>query len=141
MATIKFSVYGKKDPVNLNIRFFHNKIDCSAKSNIFLEKDHWSDKTGRIKQTAPDDVKKRINEFTDGLTKFVLEVFAKDFPAGNAIDSNWLAKQVDNFFGKPDDLNDFRFYFVPFIEKFIIDSKTRLNPKSGKKISPRTIST
>jgi hypothetical protein len=57
MATIQFSSLGKKDPVNLNMRFFHNKISCYAKSNIFVDNKDWSNKTRKIKQNAPDDVK------------------------------------------------------------------------------------
>ena len=40
MANIEFGIYSKKEPVNLNIRFYHNKIDINAKTNIFVfEKD------------------------------------------------------------------------------------------------------
>ena len=36
MATVKFRALGKNDPVNLNVRFYHNKLDLSTKSNIFV---------------------------------------------------------------------------------------------------------
>jgi hypothetical protein len=42
MATIQFKALGKKSPVNLNLRFFHNKINCYAKSNIFINLNDWN---------------------------------------------------------------------------------------------------
>lgn len=42
MATVKFRALGKKDPVNLNVRFYHNKMDFSSKSNIFVLFSDWS---------------------------------------------------------------------------------------------------
>lgn len=139
MATIQFKALGKKDPINLNMRFFHNTINCYAKSNIFVDGKDWSHKTNKIKQSASNHVKKYVNDAIDGLSKFVMDSFKVDFPKGVKIDTDWLSKQIDSYYGKPDDYNDYRFFFVPFVDKFINESKTRLNPKSGKIISERTI--
>lgn len=139
MATIQFKALGKKDPINLNMRFFHNTINCYAKSNIFIDGKDWSDKTNKIKQSASNDIKKYVNDTIDGLSKYVLESFKVDFPKGDKINTEWLSKQVDSYYGKPDDYNDYRFYFIPFVDRFINESKNRLNPKSGKKISVKTI--
>ena len=38
MANIEFKVYSAKEPINLNVRFYHNKIDVSGKTNIFINK-------------------------------------------------------------------------------------------------------
>ncbi|MXO06166.1 phage integrase SAM-like domain-containing protein [Flavobacterium sp. HBTb2-11-1] len=139
MATIQFKSLAKKDPVNLNMRFFHNKINCYAKSNVFVDNKDWSNKTYKVKQTAPDDTKKYVNETIDSLSKFVLNSFKLDFPKGEQIDSDWLVRQVDLFHGKPNDFDDYRYYFAPFVKKFIEESKTRLNPQNGKQISDKTI--
>ncbi len=139
MATIQFKSLGKKDPVNLNMRFFHNKINCYAKSRIFVDTKDWSNKTNKIKQTASDEIKKYVNETIESLSKFVQDRFKLDFPKGEQIDSDWLVKQVDLFYGKPNDFDDYHYYFVPFVKKFIEESKTRLNPRSGKQISKKTI--
>jgi integrase len=139
MATIQFKALGKKDPVNLNMRFFHNKINCYAKSNIFVDNKDWSEKTHKIKQTAPDEIKKYVNETIDSLSKFVLNSFKLDFPKGEQIDSNWLFRQIDLFYGKPNDYDDYRYYFVPFMRKYIEESKTRVNPRTNEQISSKTI--
>jgi len=139
MANIQFKALGKNDPVNLNVRFYHSKINCYAKSNIFVELKDWSNKTFKIKHTAPDDVKKYIGEKTEGLSKQILNAFKVDFPKGSLIDSDWLVRQVNLFHGKPNNYDDYRYYFVAFLRKYIEESKTRVNPKTNKQISPKTI--
>lgn len=138
MATIQFKALGKKDPVNLNVRFFHNKINCYAKSNIFINSINWSDKTKKVKGLS-DEQKKTYEDRIANLTKYIFESFNRDFPIGETIDSNWLIKQVDGFYCKPEGEEDYRFYFTPFVAKYIEDSKSRINPNSGKKIADRTI--
>lgn len=138
MATIQFKALGKKDPVNLNIRFFHNKISCYAKSNIFINSVNWSNKTSKVKGLAIEEklkIESRINE----ISNFIFDNFNKDFPIGENINSKWLVEVINNFYGKPKGEDDYQYYFVPFIKKYIAESETRLNPKTGKKISPRTI--
>ncbi|RTY89633.1 phage integrase SAM-like domain-containing protein [Flavobacterium sp. GT3R68] len=138
MATIQFKALGTKDPVNLNIRFFHNKINCYAKSNVFINSINWSNKTYKVKG-LPLEEKKAIEEKIENISKHILQGFNTDFPTGETIDSNWLIKQVDGFYCKPEGDDDYRFYFVPFVAKYIESSKTRINPKSGMQISVRTI--
>ena len=138
MATIQFKALGKNDPVNLNVRFFHNTINCYAKSNIFINSTNWSDKTKKIKG-LPGEEKKVYEDRISNLTKYIFDSFNRDFPVGEKIDSKWLIKQVDEFYCKPEGEDDYRIYFTPFVTKYIEDSKSRINPNSGKKISERTI--
>ncbi len=139
MANIQFKALGKKSPVNLNVRFYYGKINCYAKSNIFVDLKDWSDKTNKVKHTAPEDVKEYIREKTDGLTKHVFDAFKTDFAKGAILGSDWLIKQVDLFHGKPNDQDDYRYYFVPFLLKYIKESEKRVNPRTNKQISTKTI--
>jgi integrase len=139
MATVQFKALGKKSPVNLNLRFFHNTINCYAKSNIFIDLNNWSEDKNTVKRNSPQDIKDRILPLMEGLTNYVLNSFSTDFPIGETIDTGWLIKQVNGFYSKPDNENDYRYYFVPFVRKYIEESKTRVNPNSGKIISPLTI--
>lgn len=138
MATIQFKALGKKDPVNLNIRFFHNKISCYAKSNIFINSINWSNKTYKVKGLPIED-KQKIETKISEISNFVFDNFNRDFPIGVIINSNWLVNVINEFYGKPKGEDDYQYYFVPFIRKYITESSTRLNPNTGKKISPRTI--
>ena len=36
MANIEFNIFSQKEPINLNVRFYHNKIDVNTKTNIFV---------------------------------------------------------------------------------------------------------
>lgn len=138
MATIQFNALGKNNPVNLNVRFFHNKINCYAKSNIFINPINWSDKTKKVKGLIGEE-KKVYEDRINNLTKYIFDNFNKDFPVGEIIDSKWLVKKVDEYYCKPEGEDDYRIYFTPFVTKYIEDSKSRINPNSGKKISERTI--
>lgn len=138
MATIQFNALGKKDPVNLNIRFFHNKINCYAKSNIFINSINWSNKTYKVKGLSIEE-KRIFDDRISSMTKYIIGAFDQDFSAGKIIDTKWLVKVVSDFYCKPDGENDYRYYFVPFVSKYIEDSKLRVNPNSGKNISTRTI--
>jgi integrase len=139
MANIKFRAIGKNNPVNLNVRFYHNKIDCSTKSNIFVLQEHWSNKTFKIKQNVDDKIKLDISKKINDLSNLIIEQFFIDFPKGNKIDSNWLTLLVNKFNDKPIAGVDISIYFVDFLDNYIENSKTRVNPKTGQIISPRTI--
>lgn len=139
MATIKFRALGKNDPVNLNIRFYHNKIDLSTKSNIFVFFNDWSNKTGKVKQNVDDVIKFDIEKKTRELSELIIKHFRTDFPKGNTLNQDWLINIINSYHNKPKEGVDESIFFVDFLENYIEDSKTRINPKSGKIISPRTI--
>ena len=139
MATIQYKALGKKSPVNLNLRFFHNKINCYAKSNIFVNLSDWSIEKNTIKKNASQEVKDKVIPLMEDLNKHILNSFNNDFPTGETIDTAWLIMKVNEFYAKPDDENDYRYYFIPFVKKYINESKSRVNPNSGKVISPLTI--
>ena len=139
MATIQFKALGIKNPVNLNVRFYHNKINCYAKSNIFLNLHDWNSLKDELKKTAPAEVKNYVNEVMQSMSKHIIASFSRDFPIGEKITTIWLKKEIDEFYSKPDGENDYRYYFTPYVAKYIEESRTRINPVSGKLISPRTI--
>ena len=141
MANIQFKSLGKKSPVNLNVRFYHNKIDCSAKSNIFVDLNHWSTKTNKVKQNSPPETKKHIEDTIKKMSEFIMNSFTRDFPIGETINAKWIIKQVDNFYMKPESDTDPKFYFVPFIKSYIEESKNRVNPRTGNIISESTLKT
>jgi integrase len=138
MATIQFKALGKNDPVNLNVRFFHNKINCYAKSNIFINSINWSNKTSKVKGLSVEE-KKVFEDRINAMSKFIIEAFNKDFSVGEKIDTPWLVKKLNEFYSKPEGENDYRFYFVPFLAKYIEESEERINPNTGTKIAKRTI--
>jgi integrase len=139
MATVKFRALGKNDPVNLNVRFYHNKLDLSTKSNIFVFSSDWSNKTGKVKQSVADEIKFEIEKKTRELSELVIKHFRVDFPRGINLNQDWLINIVNAYHNKPKAGVDETIYFLDFLDNYIEDSKTRVNHKTGKIISPRTI--
>lgn len=142
MANVEYGIYTKKEPVNLNLRFYHNKIDINTKTNIFLfEKDFKFKKIAKGKKSSRsvDIVNDSIKEKTEKLKRMVYDKFIEDFPKGNSINPDWLKKIIDEFHEKPDGETDPKYFFAPFIEAHIETLKTKINPKTGKLLDPKTI--
>ncbi|MEA1847504.1 phage integrase SAM-like domain-containing protein [Chryseobacterium sp. MHB01] len=142
MANIEFGVYSKKVPINLNIRFYHNKIDINAKTNIFVFDTDFKYKKiakGKKSTRSIDVVNDSIKEKTEKLKRCVYDKFIEDFPKGNIINSIWLIKIINEFHERPEGDTDPKYFFAPFIESHIETLKTRINPKTGKLLDPKTI--
>ncbi|MBB4807008.1 integrase [Chryseobacterium defluvii] len=142
MANIEFGVYSKKTPINLNIRFYHNKIDINAKTNIFVfDTDYKYKKIAKGKKSTRsiDVTNNSVKEKTEKLKRCVYDKFIEDFPRGNTINSDWLIKIINEFHDRPNTEDDPKYFFVPFVEKHIETLKTKINPKTGKLLDPKTI--
>lgn len=140
MANIKFYCIKKTNPSNMNIRFYHGRnIDCNAQSHILIDPNLWSRKMQNFKPLTNVEVKNTYLPLIENLKKEIQSKFNLAFSNGELINSKWLSKIISDFNKRPDDKEDHRFFFVPFIEKFAKDSETRVNPNTGKIISFRTI--
>jgi integrase len=141
MANIKFNIISKKNPSNLNIRFYHGKdIDCNAPSNLLIDPKLWSNKMQSLKPAVDSNIKKKYLNKIKTIKEHVLMSFNEDFFEGKSINSNWLKEKIRELQKRPSDNNDYSIYFCAYIQKYIDDSETRINLKTGKKISPATIS-
>jgi integrase len=140
MANIKLNVISKNNPSNLNIRFYHGRnIDCNAQSNILIDPKLWSNKLQSLKPSADKSFKKHYLEKITKLKNHIIFSFNDDFAEGKAINSNWLKTVVSEFQQRPNDINDYKKYLVPFIKLYIQEAKGRLNVRTGKKISESSI--
>ena len=142
MANIEFNIFSQKEPINLNVRFYHNKIDVNTKTNIFVFiKDIRFKRISKGKKSSKsvEIVNPTVKEKTEKLKRVIFEQFAEDFPKGNRIDSNWLIKILNEFHDKPEGEDDPKYFFVPFFESHIEYLKTKINPKTGKFLDPKTI--
>ena len=134
MANIKFNIISKNNPSNLNIRFYHGKeIDCNAKSNILINPKFWSNKMQNLKPSVDKKFKNHYIEKIENLHTEIILKFNEDYSSGKIIDSKWLNSLIDKYYNRPKDEDDVTSYFIPFIKKFIEESKNRVNPKTGKK--------
>jgi len=141
MANVKFNIISKNNPSNLNIRFYHGReIDCNAKSNILIDPKLWSNKMQNLKPQVNEKTKEFYRDIIFSLKEEIIKSFTIDFSKGKVINSEWLNEIIKNHNRRPVDENDFTTLLIPFIAKYIEDSKNRINLKTGKKISDRTIS-
>lgn len=142
MANIEFKVFSEKSPINLNVRFYHNQIDLSTKSNIFIEKGEFRLKkigVGKKSKTTVSIINEELKDKTETLHKKIMEKFKEDFPKGNIIDKKWLVRIVDDFHDRATDENDIRYFLTPFISYYIEDAKRKINPRTGKLLDGKTI--
>lgn len=140
MANIKLSCIKKTNPSNLNIRFYHGKkIDCNAKSHILINPKDWSEVKQDFKPNININTKNEFKPLIEGLKNEILRRYTIDFSKGITINSKWLTKVVEEFYKRPEGIEDHRIYFAPFIENFAKESETRVNHRTGKIISARTI--
>lgn len=142
MANIEFKAYSEKNPINLNVRFYHNKIDCSAKSNIFVDsKDIKLKKigVGKKSKTTVNIINEEIKNKANSLQKKIIDKFKEDYPKGNLIDKKWLLRIIDEFNNRATDENDVRYFLTPFVSEYIEKAKTTINHKTGKLLDSKTI--
>jgi integrase len=141
MASLKFLVKGRKNPSHFYIRFYHSKdFDITAKTGLLLNPNHWSNKLQRFKSLAEDiPDKPKIIAYMKSLQAEIISNYNKAYTQGEIITHQWLSNKIDNFNNRPKDGADYETYFVPFVEKWIEESKDRVNMATGKKISDRTI--
>lgn len=140
MANIKINIISRTNPSNLNIRFYHGRnIDCNTQSNILIDPKLWSNKLQSLKPSADIKLKKHYSEKIFKIKNHVIMSFNDDFSEGKTINSKWLKKIIQELQQRPINIEDHTKYLVPYIKLYIKESKTRLNLRTGKKISPSSI--
>lgn len=140
MANIKFNIISKSNPSNINIRFYHGKqIDCNAKSNILINPIFWSNKMQNLKPSVSKKIKDHYREKIESLKNEVVFRFNDDYSTGHQINSKWLTKVIEEFYNRPKGEGEYSIYFSAFIKEYIEESKSRINHKTGKKISQGTL--
>ncbi len=142
MAKIKYLVKTKGNPSQIYIRFYHSKdFDLNAKTGLLIDPKLFSNKYGHAKTTAHSTVDKEINPKLNSLKEYIIKCYNRDFSSGLKIDKNWIDKIIAEHHKQPlNESDNYKLYFTSFFKKYIEDSKIRINPDTGKKLSSRTIS-
>lgn len=141
MATINFFIKGKKNATNILLRFKNGrKCDLTASTDLKVEPNKWSVAKQKVKLTADDPSKDRLNNTLIELEKFILNEFNTDNSQGEFIDKYWLRKKIAKFFNRPiDETAVDEVFFVPFVETFIENAPSRIIKGKNKPISKGTI--
>ncbi len=142
MARVKFSTKTKSNPANIYVRFFHSRdFDLNCKTGFLINPKYWSNKQQRVKTTSSNAFDQIINPKLNALKEVIITQYNITYNSGRKIDKNWLQTVVSHFNKQPVSEEDNpKYYFVPFFENFIEESKNKINPRTNKKIDSKTIS-
>lgn len=142
MARVKFSVKSRNNPSNIYVRFYHSKeFDLNSRTGFLIDPKFWSNKQQRVKTTAGNRFDNIINPKLTSLKEEIILNYNSSYNSGHKINKDWLDKIIFNFNNQPRDQEENpKFYLVPFFEKYIEESKQRINPQTNKVIDFKTIS-
>jgi integrase len=142
MANLKFYIRVKKGienkKVNVRIRLYNGKLyDCTAITRMLIQSQFWSNKKGEINVSSdfPESV-----EFNQKLTNLRLHIESLENKLVNkaSINTQWLNTAINTFYN-PEANDDPQKDLLSFIKKFIIDSRSRINPITGQLITRSTL--
>ena len=140
MASVKLFIRTKSKSklANIYIRLKEGRtVDLTAKSGKFILPDNWNNKSGSIRQIANiNDKDEFINDLKE-LKRFIEDEFLKVKDKSNP-GKEWLKNTVDRYWN-PKKYEEDKITFFGFIETYILISKERINPATGKKISESTL--
>jgi integrase len=142
MANIKYLTKSKRNPSSLYVRFYKGRtFDITSNTGYLIDPKYWSLKQQRITTGASSAFEaSAINPQLVLLKEFIVKSYNENYANGGVFNKDWLDGVIARFNNRPkDELSNYEIYFVPFVQKHIEESKTRINPNSGKIISPRTI--
>lgn len=142
MATFKYFIRIKKKhsdkKANIRIRFYMGRqFDCTALTQKSILPKYWNNKKGEIRDIAEFLEKE---EMISELKKLKNHVESAENYVGDktTINNDWLVNQIDRYY-YPEKYEPKHLTFFEYIEKFIEGSKDRINPDTGRKITPETI--
>lgn len=142
MAAIIYRIRGTGETAGIKIRFKSGKFDYEFSTGIKVNRSHWSNKQQRVKNLIEASYREKVNKKLNGLRTYVMNSYYDAGVSNIAITKLWLTKTVSDFLDKPLTKGDeSKYFFTPFIEKFIKDARTPYNRNSKIRISERTIST
>jgi len=94
----------------------------------------------KVRNIVATTYKDDVNNYLNNLRAFVESEYFKELAQGFEISQSWLKIKVNNFFERPDSKDDGEnIYLTAFAENFIKESKNKINHKTGKPLSDRTI--
>ena len=138
MAKIKYFIRtsnkGKRpDFANIRVRFSNGRqFDHTAQTLKQIIPDFWNNKTGTVRQRAEFKEADSLQNNLDELKSQILKEY-NNAPDKTKINKDWLNLTIDKFYNPGKYLQDNTTLFG-YIQHFINNSKTRINPKTGNPV-------
>jgi len=92
---ISYKLSGSKSIKRLSIRFYHNRLDCTATTNVMLMDAEWNQESQSVINNA------ELNISLQELKLSVLKAYNRDFCKGIIINKIWLQKVIKASFMRP----------------------------------------
>ncbi len=138
---VRTTAKSKKKDVTIRLRLRDGqKINMFAATSLSIPLNHWNDKgktcRDKIRDLAIFPEKEWYKDQLEGLEKHVKTAYQQLKEAPTA---EWLKETIDTYFRPKQEEQEKPVNLFEFIENFIESSKSRINPKTGKKIAVSTI--
>jgi site-specific recombinase XerD len=133
-----FIVKGKNKNTSIHVRFWDStRIDQKAKSGLSVLQDDWSDAKQRFKPKATTAKRDYFNDQLEQLERFIIDQYNFDYSSKKFTSTSWLKDAIKSFFGRVENDENYKVYFVDWIILFLEDAHKRIY--KGKPIAIRTI--
>jgi integrase len=141
MATVIFRIKGIKESPGIKVRFKQgNLFDYELSTGFKVNRKHWSNKQQRVKNLIEAPYKDNLNKKLNELNLFLMNAYYDSCASGIKITQLWLREKVSECLNKPTSKEEeSNIYFIPFIDKYIIESKKIKNKKTGKPLAEGTL--
>lgn len=135
---VKFNVRtpnsNKPEKIYMNCRWNNQRL-CYPTAYSVIPK-YWSFKNHEVKNVIAVLGRDKINNYLYDLRKAALSIYDLANENHFILTKDYLKKGLDKFTGKTADK---KMSFFEWLQKYIDDSKDRINPKTGRVVSFRTI--
>jgi len=133
-----FIIKGKNKNCSVYLRFWDSKrIDQKIKTGVSVYFEDWSETKQRLKPKATASNKDFLNHQLELLERYISDTYNYDFNNKKHISNKWLKETLNSFFGRVEKNENFKIYFVDWVEQFVKNAPKRLH--NGKPIAERTI--
>jgi len=131
MASIKFSVRGKRNPSKITARLILDKdTDYRITTPIFINPIYFNNKSGKIRQIAEFTDKQNMQDQLDTLQRYLIDKVNFAIREGEYINSDWLKECLDSHFNVivKTDYN----LLINYCDHYVDKLKLKTNEKTGE---------
>lgn len=135
MAKVKFFIRASKKnkQANIRVRFSNGRqFDTTAQTLKNINPGYWNNKTGKVRQTAEFKEAENFQKELDKLHSHIIKEY-NNTPDKTKIDNGWLTSTIDKSYN-PDKYLQNNISLFGYIQHFINNSGTRINPKTGNPV-------
>lgn len=138
MATIKYLLKSKTELSTIYVRLRDGRTtDVTASTGYTINPKFWSDARGGVRQIAENSDKKNLSNDLEKLQRKISDCLNDEKGSGVPINRQWLENVVSRY--KNPTLEQKTEWLIDIIRAYRDEMKMKVNPKTGRQISPNSI--